>query len=92
MLITLVTTECTQKIICYFHIATFWVHSVVTNVISIFPTYKFNFYRFVNLSTEDDRSFCRNMFCKFKSVVVFFKIKTIGLIYTPENTLVSSYE
>ena len=30
----------------------------------------------VNLSTEDDRSFCRNMFCKFKSVVVFFKILT----------------
>ena len=22
---------------------------------------------------KDDRSFCRNMFCKFKSVVVFFK-------------------
>ena len=43
MLITYVTTECTQN---------------------------------VNLSTEDDRSFCRNMFCKFKSVVVFFKILT----------------
>ena len=26
-----------------FHIATFYVHSVVTIVISIFPTYKFNF-------------------------------------------------
>ena len=25
---------------------------------------------------DDDRSFCRNMFCKFKSVVVFFKILT----------------
>ena len=30
----------------------------------------------LSLSTEDDRSFCRNMFCKFKSVVVFFKILT----------------
>ena len=33
-----------------------------------------SFYDQLNLSTEDDRSFCRNMFCKFKSVVVFFKI------------------
>ena len=31
---------------------------------------------FVNLSTEDDRSFCRNMSCKFKSVVVFYQVRT----------------
>ena len=47
-----------------------------TYIISIFPTFKFNFKHFVHQSTEDDKSFCRNTFCKLKGVVVFFKSVT----------------
>ena len=52
----------------------------------LFPTYNFNSYHFVLLSTEDDRRFCRNMSYKLKSFVVFFKV-----ILSPSNSLFFSF-